>query len=189
MAKSYEDSDKADKKADDETDKPDEKGDSEDWKPEPNPMLPTPRKPLTDSVGDEALKSMENMGRQKKIAVALGIIGLLSVVGPRSWVRFFLSLVGSFVGGLLVSACYVLFKLPPQSHLYADAVSELMAGKGLHLNAQGLHDPHAAAYGIWCAVFILGMMRWYFKWECALCEVVDEVHVPRARVPLLDATV
>mmetsp|Transcript_94735 Transcript_94735/g.265270 ORF Transcript_94735/g.265270 Transcript_94735/m.265270 type:complete len:204 (+) Transcript_94735:99-710(+) len=107
--------------------------------------------------------------RQKTIAIGAGVVGVLSIVGPSSWVRFFLAAIGSLVGGLAVGGCYLYVRVPPASHLYMDTMFYMLSGKGC-----ATHDPHFPAYVLWATFFLFGLIRWKLRLECGLyTEVVD----------------
>lgn len=43
-----------------------------------------------------------------------------------------------------------------------------------------LHNAHFPAYALWASFFFLGLLRWWFRWECGLYEIVDEALAPPA---------
>mmetsp|Transcript_124180 Transcript_124180/g.359122 ORF Transcript_124180/g.359122 Transcript_124180/m.359122 type:complete len:300 (+) Transcript_124180:83-982(+) len=179
----------SDTKADDKKD--DEKKDGDDDQeqaPEKQPPVETGTE-YGDRVADEnpLVNDLDTLKHQKWLAIAVGVLGALAVVGPSCYVRFFLATVGSCVAGLLVGSCYLYLKVPPESHLFLDTVFYLINGDGFHFNKGELHDQHMPAYALWATFFVLGMLRWKFRWECAFYEVVDEVQLRGTiRQPLLN---
>jgi len=109
---------------------------------------------------------------QKYIAIGAAVVGLCSVIGPSSFVRAFLALVGSALGGLMCASCYLYIKAPPASHLWLDAVIVLFNPLGVHTLME-----HKHAYMIWAGATTLGLLRWWCQCECGCYEYVDEMCV------------
>merc|ERR1740129_1106085 len=105
---------------------------------------------------------------QQVIAVVVGILGLLSVLGPSTFTRGFLAIAGSAIGGLMVAGCASFFAAAlgegQGSASWLAAVRQLLEGDGLLLG-----------YCVWAVMLALGVARWLVGFNCALWAVVDEV--------------
>lgn len=117
-----------------------------------------------------AVVKIDALPHQKAIAIVAAVLGGLSVVGPSSYVRFFLTLFGSAVGGLMVASCYSFIREPPADHEWLSAVFAL-------IEVQGSFHTHLHAYMIWGGFLALGLLRWLTRWECGFYDVVEEVQM------------
>lgn len=102
---------------------------------------------------------LAGLPHQQALAVALGIAGLLSIVGPSTFTRAFLAITGSAVGGLLVGSAFEFF-LGGASWL--SAVRRLLQGTGLWFG-----------YIFWAAVFLCGVARWLTGFKCHASDFED----------------
>jgi len=93
-------------------------------------------------------------------------MGLLSVAGPSTFVRCYLAIVGSAVGGLMVGACASYFSGFSGSPFWIDGVRSILSGRG-----------SIVEYLLWFTLLVLGFLRWLTGWECGLYAVVDEVEM------------
>mmetsp|Transcript_25941 Transcript_25941/g.39438 ORF Transcript_25941/g.39438 Transcript_25941/m.39438 type:complete len:189 (-) Transcript_25941:403-969(-) len=126
-------------------------------------------------TANPVIKFVDDQPHQKWIAIAAAVIGALAVIGPSSFVRFFLSLFGSTVAGLFCASCYVFFTAPPASKCWLDVIIILLSGEKYN----------KVAYLIWLGVSALGLLRWITGWECGFYEVVDELSVEKRHVKSL----
>jgi len=106
---------------------------------------------------------LTELPHQQTIAIVVGIMGLLSVLGPSTYTRAFLAITGSAVGGLMVGGCFSFF-FSGQSWL--NSVRHLLDGTG------GL-----VGYLAWAIMLSLGIVRWLVGFNCALYACVDEVEI------------
>merc|ERR1712113_976745 len=110
---------------------------------------------------------LDSMPSQGLLSVLASFIGILSVAGPSSFVRGYLSASGSLLGGLLVAACANHFATT-SSPFWIDSVLAVAGGGG------NLSD-----YLLWLVIFVLGVTRWLTGCECGLYDVVDEVEIEK----------
>jgi len=113
------------------------------------------------------------MGHQGLAAFFFGGVGLLSVVGPMTFVHVSKTILGSLVAGGLFASLYGYLFHGAGEAPWADALGAIIGG-----NASGVE-----VVIIW--IFVgAGMLRWYFGWEWLLYAVVDELYLSR---PVADA--
>lgn len=101
---------------------------------------------------------------QEALAWLVGILGLLSVFGPSTYTRFFLSVSGSAVGGLMVGACFGFFVGAASNGgpTWLDCVEALVKGDG-----------ELVGYVMWAIMMALGTSRWLFGFNCGPYASVD----------------
>lgn len=83
------------------------------------------------------------------------IMGLLAIVGPSTYLRGFISIVGSAVAALLVAGCVGFFTGISANPFFLDGVANVARGQG-----------GPVEYVLFFAVLILGIARWVTGWEC-----------------------
>jgi len=103
---------------------------------------------------------------QQGIALILGIVGFLSVLGPSEFTQGLLAILGSCVGAAMVAGCVSSFHegLP-----WYSSTRLLLAGSG-----------HVLGYCVWAVLAALGILRWLLGFNCALYACVDEVELDGA---------
>jgi len=106
--------------------------------------------------------------RQKILALLAGVMGVVSIVGPSSYVRFFLTVVGSTAAGLMVSSCLVFFSMAwhggGEGFTWIDTLVIELDGNGSRMENW-----------LWLVVFMLGILRWALGVECSLFDIIDDV--------------
>mmetsp|Transcript_110748 Transcript_110748/g.319982 ORF Transcript_110748/g.319982 Transcript_110748/m.319982 type:complete len:231 (+) Transcript_110748:98-790(+) len=109
---------------------------------------------------------LDSLGGQKALAITGLVMGVLSILGPSSFVNFFFALVGSAVASLFVAAFANITAGFSGSPFWFDSIWAMTGGRG-----------SALEYVTWAALFSLGMLRWYTGWECGIYAVGDEVEL------------
>lgn len=110
------------------------------------------------------LEYVDALPAQGALAMLAGTLGAFSIAGPSSFVRFFLAVVGSAVGGLMVGGC---------ASYFAGFSPFLLGSMGRLLHGYGT----IAEYVLWFSLFFLGILRWFSGWECGLYAVVEEIEM------------
>jgi len=104
---------------------------------------------------------------QRVLAVTIGLIGLLTIVGPSSFTRPSLAIAASIVGGLMLGGCVDYFvKDMEEGVSWFACVNDLVEGNGLF-----------SGYMAWLVLLALGIVRYLGGFECSLWAAVDEVNV------------
>jgi len=104
---------------------------------------------------------------QRVLAVTIGLIGLLTIVGPSSFTRPSLAIAASIVGGLMLGGCVDYFvKDMEEGVSWFACVNDLVEGNGLF-----------SGYMAWLVLLALGIVRYLGSFECSLWASVDEVNV------------
>lgn len=98
------------------------------------------------------------------VVFLIGLAGVLSVLGPSTFVHVFLPVVASAVGGLLAAGCAEFFVSESAHASLQDSCGLLLDGTGGWFG-----------YFLWIVLLILGVLRWIFAVECSLWDVVDDV--------------
>jgi len=128
------------------------------------------------------LSWLTGFSSQGTLALFVGIVGLLGVAGPMTYVHVFKAAVASAVGGLLFVSCTGFLFSAPEGSAWSDAAEELMTGQGGFLENT-----------VWLAMLAAGVVRWYMNWEWVLYAVVDDMYMTRPmadcymKAPLLAA--
>mmetsp|Transcript_45401 Transcript_45401/g.97331 ORF Transcript_45401/g.97331 Transcript_45401/m.97331 type:complete len:385 (+) Transcript_45401:89-1243(+) len=109
---------------------------------------------------------LRSMGHQQLMAVVLGFIGALTVLGPSSFLRLALPMIGSAVAGFLVAAwCSVMVgEIRHDSMSWVDCATLLLQGNAAW-----------TLYALWLFIWCLGLLRWVMGIECSLYTFVDDV--------------
>mmetsp|Transcript_120657 Transcript_120657/g.240258 ORF Transcript_120657/g.240258 Transcript_120657/m.240258 type:complete len:294 (-) Transcript_120657:112-993(-) len=104
---------------------------------------------------------------QRSLAVTIGFIGLLTIVGPSTFTRPSLAIAASTAAGLMLGGCVDYFvKAMEEGVSWFACMSDLVEGTGLF-----------SGYMAWFVLFALGIVRYLGGFECALWASVDEVDV------------
>jgi len=120
---------------------------------------------LKDSAGPVG-HVIDESPRQGGIAVLAVLLGVLGIAGPTAAVRFVYACIGSLTCGLMVASAAGLCTHSSGSELWLDAVASVASGKGTFLE-----------YALWLSLFSMGMLRWFFGWEFALYDEVDDLEL------------
>jgi len=118
------------------------------------------------SHGNPFIAKVDSIRPQRSLAAILCVMGLVSIVGPSSFVRFYLALLGSAISGLLVAAFLNLFAGYSGSPFLMDCILSIVNGDGSYFE-----------YLVWGFFFFLGFLRWVTGWECGFYAYVDEVEM------------
>eukprot|EP00429_Kryptoperidinium_foliaceum_P103236 CAMPEP_0176242718 /NCGR_PEP_ID=MMETSP0121_2-20121125/30550_1 /TAXON_ID=160619 /ORGANISM="Kryptoperidinium foliaceum, Strain CCMP 1326" /LENGTH=229 /DNA_ID=CAMNT_0017582283 /DNA_START=57 /DNA_END=746 /DNA_ORIENTATION=+ len=120
--------------------------------------------------------ALDNLPAQHALAAVAAAAGLLSILGPTTFERFFLALVGSVAGGLMVGASANFLTGYSGTPFWLDAIGMLSNGKGSFFG-----------YFLWTALFVLGMFRWMTGFEYSIYAFGDEDTICErlGEVPLL----
>lgn len=104
---------------------------------------------------------------QKLLATSIGIIGLLTIVGPSTFTRPAWATAASIVGGLMLGGCVDYFAgATAEGMSWYACVSDLLDGTGFF-----------SGYVAWLVVLALGIVRYLGGFECAAWASVDNVDV------------
>lgn len=95
------------------------------------------------------------------MAFLVAAMGVLSVLGPSSFVRIFWPVVGSGIGGLMAAG---FFQPANDAPSLIDGMELLVDGAGTSFG-----------YFLWLMLVLLGIARWVAGVECSLWEFVDNV--------------
>jgi len=106
--------------------------------------------------------------RQKILALLAGVLGVVAIVGPSTYVQFFLTVVGSTAAGLMVSSCLVFLSMAwhggGEGFSWIDILVIELDGNGSRMENW-----------LCLVVFMLGILRWALGVECSLFDIVDDV--------------
>lgn len=109
---------------------------------------------------------MNVLPRQWAVALVVGAFGVLGVMGPLVFCNFYRAFIGAIAGGLLASSsASVITRSGSDQKIWDSLQAHLFAGTG-----------SAFGYHLWLFIFLLGILRWFFDFNCAFFVVTDEVH-------------
>mmetsp|Transcript_12794 Transcript_12794/g.39536 ORF Transcript_12794/g.39536 Transcript_12794/m.39536 type:complete len:359 (+) Transcript_12794:74-1150(+) len=114
---------------------------------------------LRHEKADLLRPSVDSLPHQRALALAVGVLGALSILGPSTYTRPFLALVGSAVGGLLVASAASVAWTVMTGHasdqpMWLDSALVLLGGKG-----------DMCWYCIWGTALLLGAIRFCLQWD------------------------
>lgn len=120
---------------------------------------------LTGQVG-LIVAAVDGIPGQGVLATVAGVLGMLAIVGPSSFTRGFLAIVGSTIAALFVAGCASFYLNIARSPFWIDCLSNIV-------NSRGSFVENAFFLVFMC----LGVARWVTGWECGIYETVDEVEM------------
>lgn len=106
---------------------------------------------------------LQALTRSGFISFLLGVAGACGILGPSSYVQYYLPVTGSLFGGLLCAG------------FFARSADDSLLDS-MHLILTG--SCSWSVEFLWLSLLALGVARWYANVDCSLWQTVDELKVP-----------